>query len=146
MGSYNYSTACVQVRATGRVAVANVRGIVTQASAGKIIADSAGWCGRLGLPLASVVVYRDAAVAIQADELLKAASGAYRQGAGLAAAALVVSSDQFALFRDYARMSAERGVLKAVFLSVDDAHCWAARQAGVAEEWAQMRAALRSAP
>lgn len=146
MSKYKYPTASVQVGNSGRVAIARVRGIVTPTSAGKIIADSSSWCGRLGAPLATVVDYQDAAMAIQTDALLKAAGSAYRQGAGLAATALVVSADHAAMFRDYAQLSADRGVLKAVFSSLEDAQRWAARQALVAESWQQMRRALRSGP
>lgn len=146
MNRYSYPTASVQAGNSGRVAIARVRGIVTKEAAGRIIADSGSWCGRLGAPLATVVVYRDATVAIETDDLLMAAGNAYRQGAGLAATALVVSPDQAAMFREYARLSAERGILKRVFLSVEDAQRWAAQQAVVAEAWQKMRLALRSVP
>jgi hypothetical protein len=145
MNSYSYPTASVQVGRRGAVALARISGVVTPSAAGRIIRDSSGWGGKR-TALVNVVDYSGSAVAIGADHLLSVADQAQRFGVQIVPTALVVSAEQLPMFRAYADLSMACGILKAAFLRLDDAQRWAARQAVVAEEWARMRSALRSAP
>jgi hypothetical protein len=145
MACYTYPTASVFVRRADSVAVARVAGVVTPAAAGGIIADSPGWGGK-GSALSNVVIYRDATVAIGLGHLLSVAGQAQRFGVRIAPTALVVSPEQLPAFKAYADLSMANGILRAAFLSLEEAHRWAARQAVVAEAWQAMRRSLLSAP
>jgi hypothetical protein len=145
MNRFSYPTASALVGQRGAVALARISGVVTPSAAGQIIQDSPAWGGKQQA-LANVVIYRDSAVAIGADHLLSVADQVQRFGVRFLPTALVVSPEQLPMFRAYADLASACGVLKAAFLSLDDAQRWAAQQAVVAAEWQRMRSALRSAP
>lgn len=119
-----------------------MHGVVTRSDARSIIIDSPHW-GQC-MPLAHVADYSRAAMAIEASALLGSAIHAQRHGVTLAPTALVVSGDQMPMFSEYCRASMAAGVLKAAFLSVDDALRWASRQAAVREHWQRLRAGMQS--
>lgn len=141
MLAFKYKAAQVSVRGAGSpLVVAMVRGLVNPRSAQSIIADAAQWgAGRL----AQVVRYDEARVELSADELLAAA---LRARASDVPAAFVVRPDHLRLFRQYAQMNLDRGVMKAAFTRVEDAEGWAVDQLRVRAHWAGLERALKSSP
>lgn len=141
MLDFRYAAAAVSVRSAGAsLVVADVRGIVTPSSAEQIIAGAAGWGDRR---LAQVVRYDEARVDLDAEELLAAA---LRANASDIPTALVVSQDHIAVFRKYAQMNADRGVMKAAFTRLEAAESWAVDQLRVREQWARFDRALAALP
>jgi hypothetical protein len=141
MLKFQYDTSDVEVRGDGTaLVVAVVRGKVTRVDAQAIIAGAADWgAGRL----AQVVRYDDAQVDLDAEELYEAA---LRACASDIPAALVVSEDYLSVFRKYAQMNADRGVMKAAFTRMAEAESWAVDQLRVRAHWARLDRALGSSP
>jgi hypothetical protein len=141
MLKFGYVSAQVSVRGAGSpLVVAVVEGVVTPKTAQSIIADAARWGEDR---MAQVVRYDAARVELSADQLLAAA---LRARASDVPAAFVVQPDQLRLFRQYAQMNLDRGVMKAAFTRVEDAESWAVDQMRVRAHWQRLERALRSAP
>ena len=144
MITFRYRTGAIRVATAGPLAVAIGEGIVTPASLAEIIRDSAAWSAGAE-PLAKVVDYSKAVLATDCEQML--ASVATVQAAAMTApAALVAGADNERLLREYAACCAGRGAAKAVFLRVEDAVAWAARQAQVVEYWRRCERAVQSDP
>lgn len=137
-----YCTTSVEVGPPGPVVAGLISGIVTTKNAPRILAGSAQWAG--GQALAQVADYSRAVMAIEADELMRSAQQAMHEGAMLAPVALVVNLEQSAMFESYCRAARSAGLVRAAFLSVDEALRWAAKQAAVREHWQRLRLGLRS--
>jgi hypothetical protein len=138
-----YPCSRVQVSVGGSLAIAQIGGVITPDGAAAIIRDSVGWGGLGGRPMVKVVDYSMAAVALTYDQLLISA-GQVGMLRCVPAAAIVATPETYGLFRSYAAASTAGGVLKAVFLSIDEAVRWAARQAVVLDHWQRRRDAVRS--
>lgn len=146
MRRYTYNTASVSASLDGLIGVGIITGVVSGANARQIIADSVTWGGGPA-PLANLVNYQGAVVAIQADKLLMAAKMAGRLGGIMATpTAIVATADQIEMFRDYAELSMQAGVLKAAFTNPADARRWAARQAVIRGQWLQRRGVSSVSP
>lgn len=135
-----YSGVVVRANHADGLVHAKVAGEVTEAAAARIIGDSRKWAPR---PMAQVVSYQGARVRICADTLFKVAQLAHPADTPTA---LVVPGDQLEMFRVYVRMHIDRGVLKAVFTSAEEARLWAGRQAAVREYWQRLERSRRSFP
>lgn len=142
MSKLVYDTTSVVVGGPGLVVVGAISGIVTPRDAPRLIADSPQWGG--GQALAQVADYSRAVMAIESGPLMESARHAMRSGVILAPVALVVGLDQLQMFEDYCRAAREAGLIRAAFLSVDEALRWAAKQAAVQEHWQRLRLDLRS--
>jgi hypothetical protein len=138
---WSYERAVVEVQADSGLVVADARGEICVGMAARIIADAPGWAPQVH---AKVVDYSRARLMLTADSLY-GASFAARPGQD-EPAAFIVQPDQLALFKRYAAMCAERGVLKAAFTRVDQALGWAAEQAQVQRYWAQLAQTHRPSP
>lgn len=143
MHKFKYATAGARAYSAGRVAVGCVSGILTASIAREVIADSELWLPG-GEALAVVADYSGAAIALSASDLLGAIQRIKWGGDMAPPTALVVASDQMAMFREYAARCATLGILRAVFASVDDAQRWAARQALVRQHWQAVARAQQS--
>ncbi len=140
MVKLKYEGVVVRADHSEGLVMASVSGDVTETSAGRIIGDARKWAPE---PLAQVVSYKAARVAICAESLFRVAQAAHPADTPTA---LVVPVDQFEMFRVYVRMHIERGLHKAVFTSEADARQWAGRQAGVREYWRRLERSRRSSP
>lgn len=137
----SYESAAVDVQADDGLVVADVRGEICAATASQIIADAPTWAPKVH---AKVVDYTGARLMLTADALY-GASFAARPGQD-EPAAFIVQLDQLALFRRYAELCAERGVLKAAFTRTEEALFWAAQQARVQRWWDQQAQPYRPLP
>ena len=144
MKTIDCGAAAVRVLRQGDVVVAQVVGVVTVASATRVIASRPMWQERAAL--ACVVLYDRAVVAVRAQDLVRAAAqGPCADPSQVAPAAIVSAVQDVAMWREYARLSLARGVIKAAFLTSEDAEAWASRQARAMAYWARChRSAVRS--
>lgn len=140
MKNWKYPSATVSASAESGLLIVVVAGAVTPASAALIIADSVHWAQHR---LAQVVRCDQASVDMTAEMLF---SASLRGNAGDTPTALVVSPEQFPVFREYSQMHADRGVMKAAFINAEAAQRWAADQARVRESWGRWRRALAASP
>lgn len=136
------ATASIAVQAIGRLAVARVSGIVTEAMMARIIREHLHW-----LPnpqLANVVDYSQCTVATTLPALIEAGRqvGAM-SGANVTPTAIVASADQWPLFSGYCATAMRHGILKAVFVCADEALHWAHAEAEVRSRWLLQRTARR---
>lgn len=140
MKTWRYQSASVAAASNDGIVVAVVEGVVTPAAASLIIADSINWSSER---LAYVVSYERAAVSMSADALYAAA---LKASPGETPTALVVSTCQLPMFREYSQMQIDKGVMRAAFTCVEAAHRWAAEQARVRESWGRWMRALAGSP
>jgi hypothetical protein len=142
MHTYRYRTASVQADNDQSISAACVCGIVTPATLGLIIADSASWAGG-GDDLAHLVDYSRATFALGVSAMLEAAQRAKPADVLLVPpAAFVVRADQMPAFDGYAAAMQRRGYLMAAFTGETEARRWAADQAQVVAHWRGLRAVL----
>lgn len=138
-----YPTATVKTHSTEFIGIAEVKGVVTLATAGAIICDSHKWAQ--GDALCNLVLYDGASLAVHLDALLPVAQAAKRVHAGrVTPAALVVAPDSAEMFRAYAAAMGAKGALIGVFTCRAKARAWADRQAQVREHWLRLRRGLQS--
>lgn len=135
-----YGAVAVQIQDLDGLISAQVQGAIDGPAARQVIGDAPLWAP---LRLAHVVDYTRAAVQLSAAELFAAALAA---SPGDVPTAVVVTSDSWSIFSEYAALQATRGVLKAVFLTSEQANRWAADQARVRAFWLRARRALGSLP
>lgn len=136
-----YQGAQVTARDEAGVVMATIEGRVDVATAGRVIGDSIKWAKD---PLVQIVDYRGAALELSADVLYGAATAAKPTEA--APTVFLVDPRQLAMFRRYAAMNAERGVLKAAFTCCDAVASWAAEQAQVREYWRRLAGTVAASP
>ena len=126
MFTLTHGMAAVSCRSDRGTTLARVRGLVVPSSVGQIVRSIEGLsaeCGASG----QVVIY-SAQVLISPDDLFSAAQAS---GRDKLPTALVVSSEQIDLFRAYARLALRAGVLKAAFLTEQEARVWLDQAAAV---------------
>lgn len=117
-----------------------ISGPVDASAARQIIGDAHRWGSE---PLVQVVNYELACVQLNADELFRAATAARPIDVPTA---LVVSRDDLWMWREYTRLHAQCGNVKAVFTSREEAHRWAAGQAAVFSYWGRVERSRKSSP
>ena len=128
--------AMVSCRSDRGTTLARVGGLVVESAAGEIIRSIesvSADCGAVG----QVVVY-SAQVLISPDRLFAAAQAT---GRDKLPTAIVVGPEQIELFRAYARLALQAGVLKAAFLTEQRALEWV-EQAALVEAYRRSRAGL----
>lgn len=140
MKRFRFGGVTVEVDAPDGLAMAVVQGQVTPAMVTEIIASEQAWAA---VRLAQVISYSEAKIKLTSDELLAAAD---RAPVCDTPTALVVAPAQFAAFRDYTQVHADRGVMKAAFTTLEAARRWAADQARVRESWGRWRRAIEASP
>lgn len=127
--TWAYATARASAVVADRLCVIRVSGIVTNEIGRQLLADNAQWLADTGA-LGQVADYRDSVVAMDADALLGALVRAKQVDEALARpTALLVRSEQLALFEPYVSLSARIGVCRAPFTGDEAARAWAQSQA-----------------
>ena len=130
-GEWQYSGASAQAWGNNGIALFRACGLVTPSAATSILTDCQSavdaWQIR-GL----VAQYTDAQLAIDADALHRSAVGVVGAHGRLALpTALVVRRDDLALWKTYAHLMANRGIVRGVFTDYDAALRWARLQASI---------------
>ena len=136
-----YSTTSVFTSLAGRVAVAQVSGVVTRSALDRI---NAGFAGDLGDSLARVVDYSQAVATINAETLMASVRVAGSAALCAMPVAFLARPDQSQLFEDYCSIARRNGMVRAVFFRPEDARRWAQQQAAVQAHWQELRRGLQS--
>lgn len=128
---WEYGGASAQAWGCGGIALIRSRGVVTQSVAGSILADCQSvvdaWQTR-GL----VAQYDEAQLDIDADTLCRSAVKVVEANGRLSLpTALVVRRDDLPMWKTYAHLMAQRGILRGVFTDYDQAMRWARTQAAI---------------
>jgi hypothetical protein len=126
MFTLTYGMAAVSCRSDRGTTLARVGGLVVESAAGEIVRAIEGLSAQCAAS-GQVVVY-SAQVLISPDRLFEAAQAS---GRAKLPTALVVGPDQIELFRAYSRLALQAGVLKAAFLTEQEAREWLDQAAAV---------------
>lgn len=113
------------------ISVFLVAGIVTPDASLEVIRDNADWM-KTTRSVGQVVRYDTCAMAIDAKSLLVSAKLVAATNRSLETpTALLVHPDQYELFSTYADLMAESGILRSVFLDLNEALGWAREMAPI---------------
>lgn len=118
------------------IAVVRVSGVVTPDSSAQVLSAAQGFA-ETNRPSGMIARYDDALIAIDAQRLhANALRTVGELGALRLPTALVVSRDTEEMWRDYAWLMAQAGIVRGVFTDVESASLWLRAKAAV---WEQMR-------
>ena len=122
---WDYRSATAAASLDAGLSVITIRGVVTPRVVQMILEDNALWLAATGAA-GQVADYREAALAVTADEMLGSAMSAHDVDAALASpTALLVNAQHQPMFCQYASLMARQGICRAPFLDVERAAQWA---------------------
>lgn len=139
-----YRTAGTVSFIDNEIGVIRICGIVTPDTSIQLLRDNADWLAAND-PMGQVAYYDSAAMAVDAQILLRNASQAGAENPALACpTALVVNPGQLELFSTYCRLISRSGISRAAFVDPQSARDWATRQARLHAH--RLEVARRAAP
>ena len=131
---HDYGAASMAADPNGGLAVAHVTGLVTPAISLQLLRDNAAFVARNKIA-GQVAVYSGAAMAINADSMLRNAQVARIEAPEIALpTAIVASVEAFDMCRSYCALMCEAGFWRRAFLDYESALRWAAEYAQIREE------------
>lgn len=130
----DYGAASMATDPNGGLAVVQIAGLVTPAISLQVLRDNAAFVARNKIA-GQVAIYTGAAMAINADSMLRNAQVARIEAPEIALpTAIVASPEAFEMCRSYCALMCEAGFWRRAFLDHESALRWAAEYAQIREE------------